>query len=276
MSRRPFNSIVARLLGLAICALAVLTAGTATAGAAPPKEPGAWWLMKSTAAPVHVKPGGRTVIYSQATNIGYQPVSSEGTNKIVIKETIPAGFKVKTFLAEGGPSRAPEHFETLYPKCVQAERVYTCTLEHGVIAVAEDLRVRIDGTLEPSATLGTTLTNELSISGGETPEKEEPHANQISSNIEVTEAPVPFDTERFELRPENNDGSIDTQAGSHPFQLTTVFDLAKIGKEQATFGFQNMLPFLPALPRTSTSSFRRAWWAPSRKRRPATKRTSRR
>ncbi len=67
--------------------------------------------------------------------------------------------------------------------------------------------------------------------------------------MKVSNEPAEFGTERFEMRPENKDGSIDHQAGSHPFQLTTVFNLNKTLVHGAAFGQGAELPFLPALPK---------------------------
>ncbi len=44
----------------------------------------------------------------------------------------------------------------------------------------------------------------------------------VDGAITVSEAPVPFGVNTYEMRPEEPGGATDTQAGSHPFQLTTT------------------------------------------------------
>ncbi len=61
-----------------------------------------------------------------------------------------------------------------------------------------------------------TLADGVGVSGGGA------SAVSISDPLTVSESRVPFGMETYEFTPENADGSLDTQAGSHPFQLTTT------------------------------------------------------
>ncbi len=61
--------------------------------------------------------------------------------------------------------------------------------------------------------------NEASVVGGGAP------AATTKQSLVVSGAPMPFAVNTYEMRPEEEGGGLDTQAGSHPFQLTTTFRL---------------------------------------------------
>ena len=58
--------------------------------------------------------------------------------------------------------------------------------------------------------------NETSVVGGGAP------AVSAKQSLTVSEASIPFGVNAYEMRPEEEGGGVDTQAGSHPFQLTTT------------------------------------------------------
>src|SRR5262249_55072802 len=91
--------------------------------------------------------------------------------------------------------------------------------------------------LEPYEVLEVTITvevragpaggivDEARVAGGEGPSGQEPQTQQLKRALSVSNAATSFGIERMSLSAESEDGSPDTQAGSHPFQLTTALDL---------------------------------------------------
>jgi hypothetical protein len=70
--------------------------------------------------------------------------------------------------------------------------------------------------------------NEASVTGGGAP------AAKARQPLTVSDAPVPFGVSSYEMSPEEAGGGVDTQAGSHPFQLTTGFRLNQNFEDRPT------------------------------------------
>ena len=63
-----------------------------------------------------------------------------------------------------------------------------------------------------------TVENEIEIEGGEAA------SASLTQPLKVADEATPFGAQAVELAPEEEGGAPDTQAGSHPFQLTTALD----------------------------------------------------
>jgi hypothetical protein len=63
---------------------------------------------------------------------------------------------------------------------------------------------------------GPVGSNEASVQGGGTA------SQTVKHPVVVGSSPVPFGVDTYEIRSEEDGGGVDTQAGSHPFQLTTT------------------------------------------------------
>ena len=104
--------------------------------------------------------------------------------------------------------------------CKVLPQEVTCTAPQFVVEgqVGPFQNVEVAIKIKVSAAARSGEENTVSVVGGGAP------AAPVSTPIAVGSSPTPFGIEGYELRPENADGSADTQAGSHPFELTS--DLA--------------------------------------------------
>ncbi len=179
-------------------------AGPASALAASP-----WWHLTSGSRPTEVQPGGSGQIVVTASNLGDADANG-GSEPVKITDKLPVGLSatgVEGFVEEekpgGGSERIALTCSSMPLQCGYA----------GILAPYRQLQVLIDVDAEPGAFSGEV--NEATVSGGEA------LSASASRGVLIGDG-VPFGLEAYEMDAEERGGGADTQAGSHPFQLTTA------------------------------------------------------
>jgi len=200
----------ARSAGVGV--LGVLAGGVLLAGFAGPASAFAaspWWHLTSGSRPTEVQPGGSGQIVVTASNLGDADANG-GSEPVKIADKLPAGLSatgVEGFVEEekpgGGSERIALTCSSMPLQCSYA----------GILAPYRQLQVLIDVDAEPGAFSGEV--NEATVSGGEA------LSASASRGVLIGDG-VPFGLEAYEMDAEEQDGGADTQAGSHPFQLTTA------------------------------------------------------
>jgi hypothetical protein len=142
------------------------------------------------------------VVVLSAANLGEVPVSG-GVSPVQLVDRLPAGLEA---VAVEAVTWEAEH----KLECVLA--TVTCTFT-GSLAPFELIEMRVTVKVIEGFVSGSV--NEGSVSGGEVPEA------SIARPLQAG-ASTPAGVENYELAFENAGGSLDTQAGSHPFQMTTT------------------------------------------------------
>jgi hypothetical protein len=182
-------------------AVLLLIAGSASASSP-------WWHLTSGTSPANLPPGGEGLIVVQAANLG--DADADGASApLSIADTLPAGLKALSVEAvagvPGAANRGPVNCS------LKLKPLITCGFE-GTLPPYDLIEVVIRVRIEESASSGEL--NEAGVSGGEAP------GASVSRPIAVSGEPTPFGIEAYELAPEEEGGTLDTQAGSHPFQVT--------------------------------------------------------
>ncbi len=208
--------------------LGVLAAGVllvALAGAATASAEGEcsscrpWWRVSVGSFPRNLPPGGEGQVTVLAEDRGDAGVSG---SPVVLRDKLPAGLiaqsvslaSIESFaIPSGGLGDLSCKLEPHEVTCTIPE--YLVPLVFGANAythIESFVKVKVEG-----AESGEE--NEGSVSGGGAP------SVSAQSAIVVSGESTRFGVEQYELRPENADGSPDTQAGSHPFQLSSTIAL---------------------------------------------------
>ena len=196
------------------------------------------WQLESRSAPSILQPGEQEAqIRVSAVNLG----DGSAPGPITISDKLPAGIVATAITLREGDvvELQPEDCRPI------TEPVLSCTWTktadkaeannkgefvlpprveippYDRIEVIITVRVE-SGSNAPEANTASEpdkTVNQVKVEGGAP-------AVALSQKLTIgnTNAPVPFGVEDFEFRPENENGSPATQAGEHPFQLTTTLD----------------------------------------------------
>ena len=205
--------LIARpLLTVSILAVAASSLATLT-NAAPAFATSPWWHLNTTSAPAN-SAGGEGTVVVEASNLGDAKIDAVET-PVTVVDTLPAGVTATAVQGEGENSglfgtdigrKVAEHVV-----CSAPAQQITCTYSGLPLLPFEHLLIVISVKVAPGSGHGS---NEVSVSGGGAP----PLITRRA--LALSDTPPPYGAETYELTPEEEGGAIDTQAGSHPFQLT--------------------------------------------------------
>jgi hypothetical protein len=153
-----------------------------------------------------------------AVNLGDANANPE-TQPVTIADRLPVGLKAVGIEGAAGELLGDSTSITQNPIACSLESL-SCTYT-GAASMKSlppyapiEVRIAVDLTGAKSGEI-----NEANITGGEAPRV------TVKQPIVVNGTPIPFGVDAYEMRPEEEGGGVDTQAGSHPFQLTTTLGL---------------------------------------------------
>ena len=227
------------LLSAALATAALLSVASPSAFAA---VPGPHWLIQSAASPTNFSPTQGGTYTVTAINVG--GLSTDGS-EVILEDTLPASLKANSVgLFQSGVNPNPEGPLLREGKAGEFKGFCTTTpvrcaippaffAQYGPIRRDDKLRMFVSAAVKAGAAEGP-LTNEATIEGGGAPRAETAAENQ------PTEALPPFGPTVFSAYFADPAGASPTQAGEHPYGLTTPIALANDpsvhGPEGGTLG----------------------------------------
>jgi hypothetical protein len=207
---------------VAVAGAAPASAGVPCSGCAP------WWHVNSRSAPTNLPPGGHAELVVTADDLGDGGLN--GSAPLVLTDKLPAGVTAEkvSFVSPALSEGFAEVYGQLF--CTVAPSEVTCTLPgeltEGFLLLNRPYSyARLEIAVNVSAAAESGENRVTVVGGGAT-------RASASSPLVVSGSPTPFGIENYELTAENADGSLDTQAGSHPFQLTATIALNQSDREE--------------------------------------------
>ena len=174
-----------------------------------------WWQISSETSPTNLPPGGEGNIFVVVSNLGDAAIDGN-KEAAAITDKLPTGLMATAITAAAGRNKTPLACSLATLRCTFGGTLYPY----------EQITVNIAVKAPQLPGTATSLPVETDIEGG--------GAAKASRTlpIPVSGESAGFGMEGFELAPFNEDGEPATQAGSHPFQLTTTLVLNQSGQSQ--------------------------------------------
>jgi hypothetical protein len=226
-SRRRAQPILAVA---AVCALL----GIPASASASPSMPGAGWELTSTTFPTNLSPNGHGIVEVDVVNVGAAP--SKGT--VTVTDILPPGL-VATDAGDLEGLASEEIGHSLW-ECA-GTMVVTCTNAAGMPEIA-------GGGGVPENERGPNFQAQIGIAVEVLPGAKEHEVNRVAiagggaltsasaqGAVIVSSVPAMFGFANFDGWFSNADGTVDTQAGSHPYELTTSFALNTVRNNLQVF-----------------------------------------
>ena len=217
MKRSTHRAVVAPLGALTLFVALFL----ATAGAADGAR-GAGWEITSHSLPTILAPGSNGLIYLDIINVG--AANSEEGKSITVTDVLPEGVTATdagTLGGSGKLSHSPQFWDCMGTSVVR------CTSDPANLpsirgggglpgTFSNYPQIGIDVTIAPVAP--RTASSQATVAGGGAPTS----ASTVGL-LHIDSAPAGFGVANWDGWFSNEDGTVDTQAGSHPYAAT--FDL---------------------------------------------------
>jgi hypothetical protein len=202
---------------LLLPALLMLSCTTPTSSLAASASP--HWSIVSESQPTYFKAGDPSDAYVLIVrNDGEEPTAHGST--VAVTDTLPADVTATKIAAkgEGANGRGTPRYEMTCPE--ESEGPFTgaltCTYsegaDHGPVLPGATIVVTITVSIDAGA---EKLENFATVSGGGAPSATTGEPTPLGAET------IPFGLSFFDFDAVGGDGEADSQAGSHPFELTT-------------------------------------------------------
>jgi hypothetical protein len=174
--------------------------------------PGVGWEVSTGTYPTNLEPGGSGLVYIHPLDIG--AANSNGT--VTVTDILPEGLTATGAGGQGGQLTTISNAWDC-----KGTTVVTCTIESplagggGIPNGAGGSTTGILIAVKVAQGTSGTLLNRVTVAGGGALA-----SAAVTGHITVSSQPVPFGVANFDAWFSNEDGSIDTQAGSHPYAAT--------------------------------------------------------
>ncbi len=219
---------VKRVYLLLVLSAVALSTGSGIASASV-SAPG--WETFTRTAPTDLPPGGAGRVFLYVYNVG----AGAGENP-TITDTLPEGVTATGAVLDLPAVPGPGLDNPVGECTVAFARVVRCTV--GSVPPGTELEAVISVSIGGGVVLGSEAMNMASVSGGGALDP----ASETKA-LKFDSASAGFGFAGFDTWFTNANGTTDTQAGSHPYALTTVFATNSIGVgvfEEFTAGSQSV------------------------------------